>query len=69
MEASTIWAARLGFNASIPEQCNIPQRIGARTLFSEARIMLEAVHRGRALFEIAAGEIDLDGGGTHAQIV
>src|SRR6266852_408418 len=31
--------------------------------------MLEAVHRGRALFEIAAGEVDLDGSGTHAEIV
>src|SRR5215468_3531368 len=59
----------LWLNPATAKQSDVPQRIGARSLFSKARVLLQAIHSRRAFFQISGGNVYLDCRRPNAEIV
>ena len=59
----------LWLNASIAEQADVPERVGAGALGAATRIRLEPIDRRGTSREPARGHVDLDGRLSHAHVV
>ena len=69
IELRMISRARSGLNASIAEQADVPERVGAGALGAATRIRLEPIDRRGTSREPARGDVDFDGRLSHAHVV